>query len=517
MRKALLWAGAVLGAVILIIVLVLAFIDEPLRAYAERQLNRRVEGYTFRIGKLDFHPVKLGVELKDITVVQKKHPDPPVAQLAKWRAGLQWGALLSGRIVSDHEIERPVLRITRPQAKEEAEDEKPAAQKSWQEDVLALYPVTVNKFEIADGDVTYIDHPKARPLHVGHLNFHATNIRNVKSEPNVYPSDVRLEATLFGSGTVTVDGKADFFSEPYPGVHADFEVNQASLDDLVGILGRYHIQLRKGLLSAIGHTEFSPRIKAVKLDKLKMQGVRLDYVYAAETKARQKETAQKAAETAKQAAEHPQLLIRIEQGLIENSEFGFVNKSAQPDYRVFLTGTDIHLENFSNRLSEGTATIRLRGMFMGNGAATVVGHFRPETQSPDFDLNVQIFKTKLKSMNDLLRAYGDFDVTSGVFSIFSEIAVKNGKIDGYMKPLFKDVEVYEPAQDRDKALLQKVYEAVIGGITGLLKNEPREEVATKAEISGPVENPQAATWDMVLKLIRNAFFEAILPGLERRA
>ncbi|MER3423488.1 MAG: hypothetical protein C4293_09900 [Nitrospiraceae bacterium] len=207
MRKALLWAGAVLGAVILIIVLVLAFIDEPLRAYAERQLNRRVEGYTFRIGKLDFHPVKLGVELKDITVVQKKHPDPPVAQLAKWRACLQWGALLSGRIVSDHEIERPVLRITRPQAKEEAEDEKPAAQKSWQEDVLALYPVTVNKFEIAAGDVTYIDHPKARPLHVGHLNFHATNIRNVKSEPNAYPSDVRLEATLFGSGTVTVDGR----------------------------------------------------------------------------------------------------------------------------------------------------------------------------------------------------------------------------------------------------------------------------------------------------------------------
>jgi hypothetical protein len=40
-------------------------------------------------------------------------------------------------------------------------------------------------------------------------------------------------------------------------------------------------------------------------------------------------------------------------------------------------------------------------------------------------------------------------------------------------------------------------------------------VATKAEVSGPVENPKANTWEMVIDLIRNAFFEAILPGFER--
>jgi hypothetical protein len=34
-------------------------------------------------------------------------------------------------------------------------------------------------------------------------------------------------------------------------------------------------------------------------------------------------------------------------------------------------------------------------------------------------------------------------------------------------------------------------------------------------MSGPVENPQANTWEIVEKLVQNAFFKAILPGFER--
>jgi hypothetical protein len=46
---------------------------------------------------------------------------------------------------------------------------------------------------------------------------------------------------------------------------------------------------------------------------------------------------------------------------------------------------------------------------------------------------------------------------------------------------------------------------------------PRDEVATKSDMSGPVENPQANTWQIIVKLVQNAFFNAILPGFEGRA
>ena len=114
-----------------------------------------------------------------------------------------------------------------------------------------------------------------------------------------------------------------------------------------------------------------------------------------------------------------------------------------------------------------------------------------------------------------MRAHAQFDVAHGVFAVFTEMKVKDGRIDGYVKPLFKDVDVYNPDQDRDKGLVQKVYEGVIGGVMGMLKSTSRDEVATTADVSGPVKNPQASTWDVVVKLIQNAFFKAILPGFEK--
>ena len=46
------------------------------------------------------------------------------------------------------------------------------------------------------------------------------------------------------------------------------------------------------------------------------------------------------------------------------------------------------IENFTNQRTEGTATARLDGRFMGSGVTTVRATFRPETNGPDFDLNV---------------------------------------------------------------------------------------------------------------------------------
>jgi hypothetical protein len=70
-------------------------------------------------------------------------------------------------------------------------------------------------------------------------------------------------------------------------------------------------------------------------------------------------------------------------------------------------------------------------------------------------------------------------------------------------------------QDQGKNLFQQLYEAAAGGISKILENFPRDEVATQADIGGPLDNPQASTWQVVATLIQNAFFQAILPGFER--
>jgi hypothetical protein len=94
--------------------------------------------------------------------------------------------------------------------------------------------------------------------------------------------------------------------------------------------------------------------------------------------------------------------------------------------------------------------------------------------------------------------------------------VKNGYVNGYVKPLFKDVQAFDPEQDRDKGFVRRLYERVIGGASKLLKNQPRKEVATKIDISGPLDAPQRSTLQAIGRLIQNAFFRAILPGFDRQ-
>jgi len=49
----------------------------------------------------------------------------------------------------------------------------------------------------------------------------------------------------------------------------------------------------------------------------------------------------------------------------------------------------------------------------------------------------------------------------------------------------------------------------------VLRNRPREEVATVTPIDGPLGDAKASTWEALIGLVRNAFFQAILPGFER--
>ena len=126
-----------------------------------------------------------------------------------------------------------------------------------------------------------------------------------------------------------------------------------------------------------------------------------------------------------------------------------------------------------------------------NSRLPVVANFRPDEKGPDFDADIKIENTDMTAMNDLLRAYGKFDVVAGSFSFFSEMHVKNGYLTGYVKPLFKDVKAFDPEQDRDKSFVRRLYERVIGGASKLLKNHPRREVATKIDISGPLDAPKS--------------------------
>ncbi len=509
------WLAAIVLVPVLLLVAADVFLDEPLRGQLERRMNERLEGYTVRVGRADFHVLGFSVDLDGLVVVQQANPDPPVARVHRLSASVQWRELLHARVVADFLMDRPVIYFNLAHFRREEQDPTPVEKKGWQDALQSVYPFKINRFKVVGGDVTYEDRGPYKPLHLTEVNLLAGNIRNVESRPHDYPSPIHLDAVVFGTGHVALDGHADFLAEPHLGLKANVSVGGIPLDYFKPITERYNLVVRDGALSLAGTVEWAPDGGTlVHLGELTAQNLDVDYVHLPATRAAEAARAEQAKETAKEVSNKPSMLVRVDHTRIADSTFGFVNRATSPGYRIFIADTTVDARNLSNRFTEGTAVARLRGKFMGTGATTVTADFRPETHGADFDIAVRIEDTDMRRMNDVLRAYGKFDVVSGLFSFYSELAVRNGHIDGYVKPLYRDLKAYDRRQDEEKSLFRKLYEKLVGGVSRLLENEPRSEVATKAEVKGQVENPQASTWQVIVNLVRNAFFRAILPGFD---
>src|SRR5262249_36630974 len=99
-------------------------------------------------------------------------------------------------------------------------------------------------------------------------------------------------------------------------------------------------------------------------------------------------------------------------------------------------------------------------------------------------------------------------------ALYSEMHVRQGRVDGYVKPIFRDLKILE-ASNEHEGLGQKIYEGIVAGAGKILTNPPRDQIATKTDLSGPLAEPHTSILQIAGNLVRNAFFKAILPGLER--
>ena len=338
-------------------------------------------------------------------------------------------------------------------------------------------------------------------------------IRNIAAPKRTYPSSIRMRATVFGEGHAEIEGGANFLAEPYPGTKVSFSLTQIPLARLKPVGAHANLIVTGGVLSAKGVAEYSPSYKSAHIEELQIEDARIDYVHASSTAGREKSHLAATENAAKEVSNKKGVLLLIDH-LRLTGDAGMVNKASKPNYRVFLSDVVLELKNLSNHFWNGPASARLTGKFMGSGKTTALAAFRPLKSGADFDLDIKILKTRLKSMNDLLRAYGNVDVSAGTFSVYSQIAVRGQRIKGYVKPLFKNLEVLSP-KDRTKPFFQRIYEGLVQSLSVVLENAPRHQIATRVDLSGNVKNPRTNTWEIIILLAQNAFFKAILPGFER--
>lgn len=507
--------GVIGGLVLALAALLVAafFIDPRLRTEMERRLNANLEGYTARLADLDFHPFGFAITLKGLTIRQNQNPKPAVIEIPRFEASVQWRELLRLRLVADMLLVQPKLHVDGTQYESESEDPIAVEDKGWQKAVESIYPLKINEFRIEHGDFTYIDSKNEPPLHLSDVNIVASNIRNVRDAGAAYPSEISARATVFDSGSVHIDGHADFLQEPHVGVSTDVSLDKIPLDKIKPVSNNANIWISGGTLSAQGHVEYAPKTKVVHLKEAIIQEVNVDYVHSPKTLDAEAERVEQVKEAVDELTSTPETIVLVDDFRIRNSRFAYVDETTSPSYQLLLTNTDATLANFSNEPSAPDSVVTLNGLFMGSGKTTMKATFQPMAKTAELDIDLGIEPTPLTSMNDLLRAYGGFDVVAGSFAFYSNLSVHNGEIKGWVKPLFRDMNVYSASQDGKKGVLRQVYENVLEGVKLIFENSS-ETVATETRISGKIDSPEVSTWEVLINLATNAFIRAIAPGFE---
>lgn len=211
--------------------------------------------------------------------------------------------------------------------------------------------------------------------------------------------------------------------------------------------------------------------------------------------------------------------FRIDRAEVTDGEIHFHAFHTHPPVHAHLADVQATVENLTNvqdSLDPLIASVHARGVAMGSGRLQFDMTLDPQAHRPSFELATLLVDLDVKRLNALALAYGDFDFEEGRFDLVVELSAKDGFIQGYAKPLFRNLRVVSLRDVRTKDPLHLLWESLVGVVGAVFKNQPRNQFGTSITLEGEIDDPRTSILEIVGNVLRNAFVRAYLPKIEGR-
>lgn len=213
--------------------------------------------------------------------------------------------------------------------------------------------------------------------------------------------------------------------------------------------------------------------------------------------------------------------IRLDEVRVVDGELVFRNFISEPPVDLRMLDLDATVFNLTNvrdgRGGGRVARLDAQARVLGQAPMEARAEFDPFDEARDFSMDLRIRQIDLRRINALARAYAKLDFASGQGDFVMELDAKDGRLRGYAKPLFTDLEILDWNQDVQQEgdnPLRLAWEALSGAVSDLFKNRPKDQLATRVDISGDIGNAQTSTLDAIFNVLRNAFVEAYGPQFD---
>ena len=204
---------------------------------------------------------------------------------------------------------------------------------------------------------------------------------------------------------------------------------------------------------------------------------------------------------------------------IHDGQIHYKDDYSDPKVDIYFTEMGVTATNLSNAKHQKQhlpAGVVANAKTIGNGTMDFNLQFNPVAPAPEYQLQASLTNVDLPALNNFLRAYGKFDVAHGDFAMFTSVAATNKAYEGYVKVFFNHLDVFQWKKERQKNILKIFWEAIVGAVTTVLKNQPQDQLATKVPISGVYTNSSVDLITTIGELLRNAFIRALLPKYDQK-
>ena len=208
------------------------------------------------------------------------------------------------------------------------------------------------------------------------------------------------------------------------------------------------------------------------------------------------------------------LPVTLHKLVIRDGIIRFQNLDTTPTVNIAIEEIDAELTNLTNvKDANGrrVASASLTGQLFGDSPLSAKADFDPFNFN-DFEFAADAKNVRINRLNDFARAYANIDFKSGHGEIFFELSARNRELDGYLKPLFQDVNIASWSQDVEQQgdnPLQLLWEAGWGLLSAIFTNLESNKLGTQIDISGSLEDTDISSWQAVVGVVHNAFIDAL--------
>ncbi|MBP2830734.1 DUF748 domain-containing protein [Aquimarina sp. U1-2] len=192
---------------------------------------------------------------------------------------------------------------------------------------------------------------------------------------------------------------------------------------------------------------------------------------------------------------------------VHNGKAAFVQLSAEPNIDLHFDQIELQAQNLRNVVRTDQklpSSITANAVSIGKGSVSLDGKLDLIKTIPDMDLSFALEKANATSLNDFTQHYAGIDFKNGTYNIYSEVAIADGFLKGYIKPMLVDAELI----GKEDGFLDTLWEGFVGFFKFILKNHKNNTLATKVPLEGDLNDIQSDIWATIFNIFENAWIQA---------